>query len=146
MHALQQIQQKNRHSSILFRDQTGVYILKPSIYTLQNLPGKSSRNPPHRFVFHHHLFLDCYCCWSRLEWKYYVCSSCPTLIPSNLYYQILFALIMSHRAGFYVERWYHIDWIPRITFSFITWQGMDVKRVQFPVRLCFAVTVHRSQG
>ncbi|CAN0447843.1 unnamed protein product, partial [Laminaria digitata] len=39
-----------------------------------------------------------------------------------------------------------IHWIPRITFSFITWQGVDVKRVQFPVRLCFAVTVHRSQG
>ncbi|CAN0514437.1 unnamed protein product, partial [Scytosiphon promiscuus] len=39
-----------------------------------------------------------------------------------------------------------VHWIPRITFSFITWQGVDVKRVQFPVRLCFAVTVHRSQG
>lgn len=39
-----------------------------------------------------------------------------------------------------------IHWIPPITFSFITWQGVDVKRVQFPVRLCFAVTVHRSQG
>ena len=23
---------------------------------------------------------------------------------------------------------------------------MDVQRVQFPLRLCFAVTVHRSQG
>ena len=33
-----------------------------------------------------------------------------------------------------------IHWIPRITFSFITWQGADVKRVRFPVRLCFAVT------
>ena len=33
-----------------------------------------------------------------------------------------------------------------ITFSLIPWQGVDVKRVQFPVRLCFAVTVHRSQG
>ena len=39
-----------------------------------------------------------------------------------------------------------IHWIPRITFSFITWQGADVKRVQFPARLCFAVIVHRNQG
>ena len=39
-----------------------------------------------------------------------------------------------------------VHWIPRITFSFITWQDVDVKRVQFPVRLCFALPVHRSQG
>ena len=37
-------------------------------------------------------------------------------------------------------------WIPRITFSFITWQGVNVKRVQCPVRLCLAVTVRCSQG
>ena len=38
-----------------------------------------------------------------------------------------------------------IRWIPPITFSFMTWQGVDVKRVQLPVRLCFAVTtVHRA--
>ena len=30
--------------------------------------------------------------------------------------------------------------LPRITFGFITKQGVAVKRVQFPVRLCFAVT------
>ena len=39
-----------------------------------------------------------------------------------------------------------IRWIPRITFSFITWQGVDVKHFQFPARLCFAATVHGSQG
>ncbi|CAN0439159.1 unnamed protein product, partial [Ectocarpus fasciculatus] len=39
-----------------------------------------------------------------------------------------------------------IHWLPRITFKFVTWQGVAVKRVQFPVRLCFAVTVHRAQG
>ena len=37
-------------------------------------------------------------------------------------------------------------WIPHITFSFMTWQGVDAKRVQCPVRLCFVVTVHCSQG
>lgn len=36
--------------------------------------------------------------------------------------------------------------IPRITFGFITKQGVAVKRVQFPFRLCFAVTIHKSQG
>ncbi|CAB1097480.1 unnamed protein product [Ectocarpus sp. CCAP 1310/34] len=36
--------------------------------------------------------------------------------------------------------------IPRITFGFITRQGVAVKRVQFPVRLCFAITIHKSQG
>lgn len=39
-----------------------------------------------------------------------------------------------------------VHYIPRITFSFKTWQSIAVKRVQFPVRLCFAVTIHRSQG
>lgn len=39
-----------------------------------------------------------------------------------------------------------VHWLPRITFKFITWQGVAVERVQFPVRLCFAVTVHRAQG
>ena len=39
-----------------------------------------------------------------------------------------------------------IHWILRTSFSFITWQGVDVKRVQFPVRLCSAVTVPRSGG
>lgn len=36
--------------------------------------------------------------------------------------------------------------IPRITFGFFTKQGVAVRRVQFPVRLCFAVTIHKSQG
>ena len=29
-----------------------------------------------------------------------------------------------------------IHWIPRITFLFITWKGLDVKSVHFAVRLC----------
>ena len=39
-----------------------------------------------------------------------------------------------------------IHWIPRITFPLITWQGVDAKCVQFPARICFAVTVPRCQG
>lgn len=42
------------------------------------------------------------------------------------------------------QRTIHI--LPRIAFSFITWQGVAVKRVQFPIRLSFCVTVHRAQG
>ena len=38
-----------------------------------------------------------------------------------------------------------IHWFPHVTFSSITWHGMEFERVQFPVRLCFAVTVNRSQ-
>lgn len=37
-------------------------------------------------------------------------------------------------------------WLPRIAFNFVTDQGVAVKRVQFPVRLCFCLTVHRAQG
>lgn len=36
--------------------------------------------------------------------------------------------------------------IPSITFSFITKQGVAVKRVQFPTRVCFAITIHKSRG
>ena len=39
-----------------------------------------------------------------------------------------------------------IHWIPGITFSFIAWQGADVKRDHFSVRLCFAVTVHVARA
>ncbi|CAM9337421.1 unnamed protein product, partial [Ectocarpus sp. 13 AM-2016] len=39
-----------------------------------------------------------------------------------------------------------VHWLPRVAFSFITWQGVAVKRVQFPIRLCFCITVHRAQG
>ena len=37
-------------------------------------------------------------------------------------------------------------WIPRIIFKFVTSRGVEVKRIQFPIRLSFAVTTHRSQG
>ena len=95
------------------------------------------------------IFLDCYycCCfWPRVEWEYCVRSCCPTIIPSNLSYYVLFALIMSHTLQVSTLKYDTIHWIPRIGFSFITWQGVDVKQLQFPVRLCFAVTVHSSQG
>ena len=36
--------------------------------------------------------------------------------------------------------------IPRISFKFITSQGVAVKRLNFPVRLCFACICHRAQG
>lgn len=39
-----------------------------------------------------------------------------------------------------------IHFIPRISFKFVTTQGVAVKRIQFPVRLCFACTCHRAQG
>ena len=39
-----------------------------------------------------------------------------------------------------------IHWTRCITSYFITWQGVDVKRVQLTVRLGFAVPVRRSQG
>ena len=39
-----------------------------------------------------------------------------------------------------------IQWIPPISLSFITWEGVHAMRVQFPVPLSFVVTVHRSQG
>ncbi|CAM9151056.1 unnamed protein product [Ectocarpus sp. 12 AP-2014] len=39
-----------------------------------------------------------------------------------------------------------MHWLPRMGFSFVTWQGVAAKRAQFPVRLCFSVTVHRAQG
>lgn len=39
-----------------------------------------------------------------------------------------------------------IHCIPRISFKFITSHGVAVKRVQFPIRLSFCVTVHRAQG
>ncbi|CAN0450238.1 unnamed protein product, partial [Ectocarpus sp. 8 AP-2014] len=32
-----------------------------------------------------------------------------------------------------------IFWLPRIAFNFVTDQGVAVKRVQFPVRLCFCL-------
>ena len=94
------------------------------------------------------IFLDCYycCCfWPRVEWEYCVRSCCPTIIPSNLSYYVLFALIMSHTLQVSTLKYDTIHWIPRIGFSFITWQGVDVKQLQFPVRLCFAMTVHSSQ-
>ena len=51
----------------------------------------------------------------------------------------------SHLAGLYFERWYNSLDSPHY-LSFIMCQGVDVKLVQFPVHLCFALTVHRSQG
>ena len=53
---------------------------------------------------------------------------------------------MPHTLQVSALKYVNIRWIPHITFSFITWQGVDVKCVQFPVHLCFALTVHRSQG
>ena len=36
--------------------------------------------------------------------------------------------------------------LPRISFNFRTHNGMDVTRIQFPLRVCYAVTFHKSQG
>ncbi|CAM9905295.1 unnamed protein product [Ectocarpus sp. 12 AP-2014] len=37
-------------------------------------------------------------------------------------------------------------WLPRFAFNFVADQGVAVKRVQTPVRLCLCLTVHRAQG
>ena len=63
------------------------------------------------------------------------------LLPShtNSKYIVLlvfFALIMAHTLQVFTLKGCTIHWISRITFS-ITWQGVDVKRVQFLVRLLF---------
>ena len=89
-------------------------------------------------------FLDCSYCWLRLEWEYRVCSCCTTQIPSNLSYIFYLHQLCLTPCRFLL--WNMVPFIPHITFSFIPWQGVDVKRVQFPVRLCFTVTIHRSQG
>ncbi|CAM9702615.1 unnamed protein product, partial [Ectocarpus sp. 13 AM-2016] len=39
-----------------------------------------------------------------------------------------------------------MHWLPRVGFNFVTWQGVAAKRVHFPLRLCFTVTVNRAQG
>jgi hypothetical protein len=36
--------------------------------------------------------------------------------------------------------------LPRISFTFRAKRGLDVIRTQFPLRLCYAVTFHKSQG
>ena len=63
----------------------------------------------------------------RMGPKFLLQPSCPTLCK--------FVLLKDKTA----------DWIQRITVSFVTWQGVDVTQARFPIRLCLAVTVHRSQ-
>lgn len=38
-----------------------------------------------------------------------------------------------------------LHYLPRITCKFLTFQGISVKRIQFPIKVCYAVTIHRAQ-
>ena len=62
-----------------------------------------------------------------------MCYCCPALIPSLLSNCAFFAPIMPHTLRVSTLKDVTINWIPCVTFSFITWQGEDLKRVQFLV-------------
>ena len=139
------------HSTNLFRDQTGG-ILQGIYWNQAKQTSEKKRKivqkslPTGLFFTITFVWIVIICCWPRLEWEYCVCSCCPTLNPSNLSCYTLFSLIIPHTLQVSTLKDVTIHWIPRMSCSFMTWQGVDVKRVQFPVRRCFDVTVQRSQG